>query len=121
MRFPRELQLAGELPPGVAPEFAAVAEIVVADGKPLRVVAQLVLPQQAERPRESDLHAQVDQRVFEPARTLEAVVDELAMAAERVTEQQHGRSGADVERERAGPERQRAADDGGRRHAEKPQ
>jgi hypothetical protein len=77
-----------QLPPGIDPEAAAVPQIVVANGQALCVVAQLVLAQQADRPCETHLHAQVDQQVFEPARTLETVVHQLAMAAQRVAEQQ---------------------------------
>ena len=41
------LELADELPPGIAPESAAVTQVVVTLGQPLRVVAKLVLAQQA--------------------------------------------------------------------------
>ena len=47
-----------------------MTQVVVAVGQALRVVAQFVLPQQAEGPGEADLHAEIDEHVFEPARAL---------------------------------------------------
>jgi hypothetical protein len=38
---------------------------------------------------EADKHTTVDECAFEPARALEAVVDEFAMAAERMAEEEH--------------------------------
>ena len=102
LRLRAQAQLADELPPRIDPERATVAQVVVADRKTLRVVAQLVLAQQSERAGEPDLHAEIDEHVFEPARALEAVVDQLAVAAERVSEQQHDGGARDVERERGG-------------------
>ena len=87
-----------------------MAQVVVALRQALRVVAQLVLAQQAERPGEPDLHAEIHEHVFQPARTLKAVVDQLAVAAERVAEQQHDGGAHDEQRERRGAERERAAE-----------
>jgi len=84
-----QVEAAVELPPAVVPEAASVTQVVVASRKPLRVVAQFVLLQEAQRAIEADEHAAVHERSLEPARTLEAVVDELAMAAQRMPEQQH--------------------------------
>ena len=61
----------------------------MADRQALGVVAQLVLAQEADRPGEADLDAEVDEPVFEPLRAAVAVVDELAVAAERVAEEEH--------------------------------
>jgi hypothetical protein len=54
-----------------------------------------MLPQQPDRAGEANLHAAVDECVLEPLRALEAVVHQLAMVAERVTEQQHDHSAED--------------------------
>jgi hypothetical protein len=96
-------------------------EIVVADRQALRVVAQLMRAHQTQRTGEPDLHAHIDQDIFEPGRAFETVVNELAMAAERMAEQQH-RAGREEEDQQARPgEEQAAADHGRCRHAEEPQ
>ena len=79
-----------------------MAQVVVALGQALRVVAQFVLAQQADGPRQPYLHAEIHQHIFEPARTLKAVVDELAVTAQRVTEQQHDGCAHDEQRQRRG-------------------
>jgi hypothetical protein len=68
-------QLAVQLPPGVAPEAAAMAKVVMAVGQALGVLAQFVLAKEAKRASQPDLHTAVNEDVLEPPGRLEAVVD----------------------------------------------
>jgi hypothetical protein len=120
VRLTAQGQLAGELLPGIAPHRAAVTQVVMALREALCVVAKLMLPQQSERPGDAHLHAQIDQQVFEPARTLEAVVHQLSMTAEGVAQQQHETRGRQEQAKRRHAERLQSADDRGTRHAEEP-
>ncbi len=56
---------------------------------PLGIIAQLMLAQQANRASESHLHAEPDQQVFKPFWARKAVVNQLAMATQRMPEQQY--------------------------------
>jgi len=79
-------QLAIQLPPCIQPGGSAVFQVVVAIRESLRVIAQLVLTEETDRARESDLYSEVHEKVFEPLRTLVAIVDELSVATQRVAE-----------------------------------
>src|SRR5271154_2707329 len=61
-------QLAIQLPPCIERGRSAVFQVVVASREPLRVIAQLVLTEKTDRARESDLHSEVHEKVFEPLR-----------------------------------------------------
>ena len=54
--------------------------------QPLSEVPQVVLMEQAYWASEADLHAEVDEEVFHPSRTLKTLMDELSMASQRMTE-----------------------------------
>jgi hypothetical protein len=99
-RWTIEHEVAVELPPSVAQRLATVPKVVVAARQALREVAQIVLLHEPDRPREPDMHAAVDEEVLEPLGALERVVHELAMVAERMSQQEHGAGRRDVERER---------------------
>jgi hypothetical protein len=116
-----KLQLAMQLPPRVAPEAAAMAQVVMAFGQALRVVAQLVLAKQTKRPSQPDLHTAVNECVFEPLGCLEAVMDKPAVAAQRVAEEQHEGGAGDEDSKRRPCEGGEAADDSRQRHASEPQ
>ncbi len=69
-----------------------MTQVLVTSRQALRKVAELMLAKQADRTRQSDLHAQIHQGVFQPLRALKAVVHELAVTAERKSKQQDNRS-----------------------------
>ena len=66
-----------------------VTQIVVTARQVLRNVAQLVLPQHTEWPAPPRLNAKVDPRMLKPARALKTIVNQFAMTAQRMPEQQH--------------------------------
>jgi hypothetical protein len=87
----------------------------------LRIVAHFVLPKEANGTCEPDLDAKIRQEVLEPLRALEAIVDELAVVAERVSEQQYDGGGADKNRKGRPTERETATNQSTRRHADEPE
>ncbi len=115
-----EVQAAVELPPSIAPEACAMAQIGVASGQALRIVAQFVLAQQTQRTAQTHQYAQVHEPIFQPLRALKAVVYQLAMAAQRVAEQQDdGRAGR--KQQQAGPaEKAQGARHGAGQHGRQP-
>ena len=59
-----------------------MSQVVMTHRQALRIVAQFVLPEQADGPGEPHLDAEIHEQIFEPARALEAVMHQLAMTAE---------------------------------------
>ncbi|MNR10603.1 hypothetical protein D3C85_1268610 [compost metagenome] len=117
MRRPVQVQFAMQLPPRIGPETAPVAQVVVAHGQTLRVVAQLMLAKNAQWSGQADLHAAIDECKAQPPGALEAVVNQLAMAAQRVAEEQHEAGADNEQRHRIPAKEQAAADQGGHCHA----
>ncbi len=116
----RQLQLARQLPPGVAPESTSVPKVIVAIRHALCEIPQFVLPQQADGACQPDLHAEIDQQVFQPARAGITVMDQLAVASQRMPQQQHASRRRQEQDQRAPGEGHRTAHHGSGQHAEKP-
>ena len=87
------MQLAIQLPPGIHRCGAGVPQIGMAARNALREVSQVMLAQQAQRACQAHLNAAIHQQILEPARALEAVVNQLAVIAERVAQQQYQAGG----------------------------
>ena len=67
---------------------------IVAIFLPLSEVTEVMGTQKPQRARQPDQYPAVHQKVFQPLGTLETVVDQLAMHAQRMPEQQHKSSRA---------------------------
>src|SRR5260221_1762252 len=92
----------------------------MAIGQPLRIVAKFMLPEQTKWASQTNLNSQIHQGVFEPFWTLVAVMNQLAMAAERMSEQQYA-SGTDQEKQDGRPGNcEHSANDCSAGHADKP-
>ncbi|MCY1373546.1 hypothetical protein D9M69_608300 [compost metagenome] len=76
-----------------------------------------MLAKNAQRSGQADLHPAIDERKAQPPGALEAVVNQLAMAAQRVAEEQHEAGADNEQRHRIPAKEQAAADQGGHCHA----
>ncbi len=74
-----------QLPPEIAPGRLTVPKIVVAAWLSLHEMAQLMLSEKSNRTVKANLNSAVNDKIFQPFWTLEAVMHELAVAAERMT------------------------------------
>jgi hypothetical protein len=121
-RRPVEFEAAGQLPERVEPQRLSMGKEVVTPRLALRPVAEVVDLQNADRAGHADDDAEIDQHMLQPFRAIEAPVDQPAVHADRVAEQQGhvgqcgedqhrrhvrgaGRTGQRDEQQRAVPER----------------
>ena len=65
----------------------------MADRLTLRPVAKIVQADHAERPGHADQRAEINANPFQPERAIEALVDQLAMHADGVTEAERDAAG----------------------------
>jgi hypothetical protein len=79
-----KLELAMKLPPEIPPSGLPMPQILVAAWQSLREIAQLMLSEQSNRSVKANLNSAINEKVFQPLRTLKAVMHKLAVTAERV-------------------------------------
>mmetsp|Transcript_15314 Transcript_15314/g.36488 ORF Transcript_15314/g.36488 Transcript_15314/m.36488 type:complete len:263 (-) Transcript_15314:363-1151(-) len=120
-RWPWQPQFAMQLPPSVYPKRPTMAKKGVTVGLPLSQVAQVMLTLQTQRAIEPDLDATGDQGQRQPTGASKAVVNQLAVAAKGMAEQQNQQAQSDEHHHRRPAERERAADHRASEHRGDPQ
>ncbi len=106
--WPGQVQTAMQLPDRVDQHRPTMREIVVAARLPLGPVAGVVNADHAEGAVHADGCSEPDQHRLDPARAVEAPVDEAPMKAHRVAQEQR-RSGGEDEDSQGAPGQRRGA------------